>query len=237
MSELINDENLCLFFNALNNVQRRYVVYSLIGRTNEEEKKHCERVFAYELYRRWANLLNDINDNEYILNGEISKDLSKFDSSIIEEKDKYPDLVLHKGQNRDDGNKIVCEIKKASNTSLAELKKDLYKLDVFTKGGHAYNLGILLIYGYISRGREKTTFDLSKFKENYESICSEYINNKKILIVYLEYGEDHNAKPEIRYNLLRYLLNNNNYETLTFNHSLCAMFAGGACPVSGLHLS
>ena len=241
MEEFLQDENLRLFFTALCRVRRDYVTYLIYTGSSIDDKEHCERVFAYELYRVWANLLKERN-SKFILNGEIGKLLDKFDESLkeMEKSKRYPDLVLHQGQGSNSGHAIICEIKKASKTENNNLKDDLIKLNAFTKGKHRYRWGVLLIYGNKSQGNEEPAFDFTKFKNDYSRIFSDFEHKEDILIVSLEYNEkdeDDAPEPEIRIETLNYILNSNNHETFTFNRSFCAMFAGGACPVSGLHLS
>ena len=227
MEELLQDENLCLFFTSLCNVSKDYVVYLSETGNDDVSNEHCERAFAYELYRQWGNLLKE-RESAFVLNGEIGKLLSKFDESlsVTNNKEKYPDLVLHKGNGEFSGHEIICEIKRAYQIN--NLEGDLTKLKIFTNGERFYKWGILLIFGCKHQDNEGPILDFSIFNTQkiYRSIFSNSngeiyeFNQGEIIIVSLEYGKDKNAIPEIRFNLLRNILNNEKYEALTLNCSL-----------------
>ena len=205
------DENLCLFFQALSNVSKEYVVYLCETGNDVVTNEHCERAFAYELYRQWENLLKD-SKSEFILNGEIGKLLSKFDDSSqrINEKEKYPDLVLHKGQGEFTGQEIICEIKRSYQIN--NLEDDLDKLKIFTNGNFYYKWGILLIYGMSQEENIPILdFNIFKTKEEYKSKFTEsngeifdFIKGE-ILIVSLEY-RNNNEGPIIRFDTLSHIL-------------------------------
>ena len=200
------NENLCLFFQALKQVKKEYAMFWKCDSEGDKRSiEHSERVFAYELYRQWENILEK-NESKLLLNGEPGKHLGRFYTNQDKKgegirDDKYPDLVLHLGQETNSGNEIVCEIKRSSNNE--SLEEDLKKLNIFTHGTNAYELGILLIYGCKStKERVISTFDFVKFKNSYSSIYSGFSQKEKILIVYLEYDiskGDESTESIIRY--------------------------------------
>ena len=105
---------------AVDKVSPKYIrEYGLKG------KFHLERVFSYELYYRWAKILNKRRDNpeRLILNAELSKhyfDMGKF---------KFPDMVLHGDYTNREKQFIICEIKSSRNTiKNNSLKKDAESL-------------------------------------------------------------------------------------------------------------
>lgn len=177
MNTIIYDENLCTFLYALSKVKLEYIIYNNLyqseAKSDVEFQNHIERVFAYELYRQWANALEK-QDIELKLNGEISKNKNWQCSSPIScpTKDNcdngktiryYPDLVLHKDQGKHTGQKIVCEIKRIKTiiSKSANLDSDIEKLIYFTNkktvkyeedqeqkaNDDFYEWGIMLIYG------------------------------------------------------------------------------------------
>ena len=99
--------------------------YMYIGQDLDDLQ--VERCFAYELYHQWRKLISKKtykqNYPDIILNGEISK-------SVEGSSTTYPDMVLHSGQNRPDGNYIVCEIKRNKTTNNAIID-DIIKLSKY----------------------------------------------------------------------------------------------------------
>ena len=134
------------FFKSLNKVDKDYYVYDLdenkvkVHDPNAETKalEHTERVFAYELYHQWSCSLKD---TDWIVNAELRKNVEWFyskeakDDEILlyentststnESSKDFPDMVLHKNQNKD-AQLIVCEIKREKRIT-SDLKKDLNK--------------------------------------------------------------------------------------------------------------
>lgn len=242
MEEYLQGKNLCLFFKALRKVEAKYAVYmNNEGSRDVDFAEHCEHVFTYELYRQWANLLKR-KERNLTLNAEPNKFVKRFFSpserlkEVKKDKAKYPDLVLHKGQEAECGNIIVCEIKRASQIGNGRLKGDIRKLSIFTNTNNGYRWGIQLIYGCKPRKYIKPIFNFNSFRhKRTKEYYSKLPNTNKILIVSLEFNESRlRSKPEIKFAILNDILNNKDYETFTINHSLCAMCAGGACPVQRL---
>ena len=123
-------------FRAISLVDKKYINYTVYNGKKKEKQFHKERVFAYELYRQWANILESECNEPLVLNAELDKiiderigtegDTERVNS--LEELRKYPDLVLHKGQGSDKIQKIVCELKRNTNTQISgsTILADLY---------------------------------------------------------------------------------------------------------------
>lgn len=132
--------HLCKLFDAIMAVPKEYYCSEFvhdqegnlpIGFDKQGLMNHVERVFAYELYHRWSCRLFG-NKEGLIVNGEIAKNLKWFFGNGFDDngKQKYPDLVLHKGPTRDE-QMIVCEIKRKENIRQG-ITDDLIKLYRFT---------------------------------------------------------------------------------------------------------
>lgn len=182
--------NKQIFFRALNKVDKSYV-NSSIPKLGKPAEELVERVFAYELYRQWANLLEE-ERSEFILNGEIRK----IESRILrnpKNRTKYPDLVLHKGQWESEGNEIVCEIKRQSSINkIDNIVNDIEKLKFFINPRmkkvsytSPYSLGILLVYG--SEDNSSIFETIEKHKVKFKGLTPE--EKGKILIVFLKYKD------------------------------------------------
>lgn len=125
------------FFVALAKVAKGFYMFDL-----DEKKIHdnctkaihqTERVFAYELYHQWACQL--CSQKEWTINAELFKHVGWFYSEDNIDTSKasndFPDMVLHKGQNKDE-QMIVCEIKRKNRLHI-DIKKDIDRLCLFTK--------------------------------------------------------------------------------------------------------
>lgn len=192
------DKYLAMFFIALGSVKEKYLVYNNEPDDNDSDKEeyieHVERVFAYELYRQWANLLE--YDEEYVLNAEIGKsgthcmegykgydednDWKKYmgDKTSI-----YPDMVLHSGQGTLK-HKIVCEIKRNkgvdSNNMMADLKKLMFMTSDNFCSNNPYEYGIFLLFD--------TTFEKVVESFDVNSIKAFDHENKFEKIILVSYG-------------------------------------------------
>lgn len=58
-------------FESILSVEGKYLLYK--DKATGKEQKHLERVFAYELYRQWANRIQIKRKDYLIINGEIGK--------------------------------------------------------------------------------------------------------------------------------------------------------------------
>jgi hypothetical protein len=127
-----------------------------------ELRNHKERVFAYELYRQWANILDAESKKELILNAELDKIIGDDikNSQVL----TYPDLVLHQGQGNKRKQKIICEIKRNDPPKrYTRLFADLYKLSCYLDesmmGGGKFDYGVFILLS-------TTLEDIKKIKEN-----------------------------------------------------------------------
>lgn len=150
-------------FRAICLVNKKYLEIK-VGNTKDkgELRNHKERVFAYELYRQWANILDTESKNKLILNAELDKiigdDIKK--PKVI----TYPDLVLHQGQGNKRKQKIICEIKRNDPPKrYTRLFADLYKLSCYLDkdmmGAGKFDYGVFILLS-------TTLDDIKKIKEN-----------------------------------------------------------------------
>ena len=111
---------ITIFSNAIEAVTKNYI--RNCKEEGGDDRFHVERVFAYELYYQWKDQLKK-NDSKLMLNGEITKHY------YVLEKHGFPDMVLHGGQNDDNNQFIIGEIKSSRNTIKdSNLKKDMESL-------------------------------------------------------------------------------------------------------------
>ena len=132
-----------LLIDALKEITSDYVEYVNFAGV---KCKHLERIFAYELYRQWANKLEDpINNPEkLILHGEIVKGFEN-------QTRRYPDFVLHGSQGDYEHQEIVCEIKRNKNLSKKSYIADLNKISEFFNSdktfAHPFKHGVFILVG------------------------------------------------------------------------------------------
>lgn len=123
---MILKEAIDTLINAINNVESRYIVIEAIPNT-KVKKEQIERSFAYELYHQWSLLIEAYKkeheeESSLLLNGEVSKHLG--------DRNTYPDMILHGGQDCVDNQLIVCEIKRHDKyyPSKKSIYNDIIKL-------------------------------------------------------------------------------------------------------------
>ncbi len=142
-------------------VNEKYVHYSIpSGGDRIQYVPHLERVFAYELYRNWGNVLSDMQE-ELVLNGEIDKIINingiEYEDDSADSTDGkgnvvlYPDLVLHHSQSDDNKQLLICEIKRSHNLNGSKLFADMYKVScyltkgIFGEGKNHFKYGVILL--------------------------------------------------------------------------------------------
>jgi hypothetical protein len=158
-----DDEMFVLHFNwlfsAISLVSKRFVDYMVYTGEEKEKQFHQERVFAYELYRQWANILESECKEPLVLNAELDKiinekiDTGENDMNDQEGVRRYPDLVLHEGQYSDNNQIIICEIKRNTNTQISNslVLADLYKIacymdeNKFHTGKKPFKYGVFIL--------------------------------------------------------------------------------------------
>lgn len=173
-------------FDSLLKVDTSFLHY-LKYEDNDEKKQstiieHVERVFAYELYRQWANNIF-VKRHRLVVNAEISKQLY---STPLNKRVKlrYPDMILHGGQSTNN-NLLICEIKRLENIRLHKKAqiKDLNNLGVFLNSKLKVKDNIVswkaFQYGlYILIGNEGALSDKGKFFQ----IMKKYNQEAKLMV-------------------------------------------------------
>ena len=227
-----NEGQLNIFYRALKKVEAKYLRYPKFSvsffKKGARKKyiEHLERVFAYELYRQWGNMIKPKSD--YVLNAEIDKDKGRCFTGLkneIEDEEIskylcksnstiYPDLVLHKGQYTPTGHEIVCEIKRFCSVNKTNFKNDILKLVLFTHKqfleGCPYQYGIfLLLNASIDKviGLVKTNISTLNNWRNNKNVRLEHL-----YIVTCEPVSDSSKKIKVEHRNLADLLNEINDE-------------------------
>lgn len=173
-------------FRAISLVEKKYLNYTVHNGDEKAKRYHKERVFAYELYRQWANILVSECKESLILNAELDKIIDERISSEdstgsvdnSEEFLKYPDLVLHQDQGSDKIQKIICEVKRNTDkqVSASAIFADLYKLacymdeNKFHTGKKPFEYGVfILLNGKLEqiKGIKKTKIKVSENDYRY----------------------------------------------------------------------
>ena len=154
-------------FRAIALVDKKFINYEVYNAELKllETAYHLERVFAYELYRQWANILSCECLDKYILNAELDKIVKE---SIYYHNPKkketvtmFPDIVMHGGQDNATHQKMICEIKRnktgtdTKNISNQKIFADLYKLTCYldkAKFRDKFDYGVfILLNGSLSQ--------------------------------------------------------------------------------------
>ena len=182
-------------FNSIMKVDRCFVKYKIsCGENRFKYVDHLERVFAYELYRHWSNIIA-LDGEKLLLNGEINKVINKnkiqyrVDNSLnFEEVTLYPDLILHHSQSDDDSQLIVCEIKRNHQLSGSKILSDLYKIscymapDIFKNESKPFKFGVFILVGNsLSMINEYLNIDTEiKVDESTKLNLSDFANNEQL---------------------------------------------------------
>lgn len=133
-------------FESILCVEGKYLLYK--DKATGKEQKHLERVFAYELYRQWANRIQIKWGDKLVINGEIGKEPQTFDH-YRSKVHKFPDLVLHSSQGDCDFQGVVCEIK-TSHVTPSSFKEDIDKLNCFVcceNEKYRFMFGVFILIG------------------------------------------------------------------------------------------
>ena len=189
----IENKYLQILFKAIVEVGEQYYYTENPESATNETIEQLERIFAYELYYQWSILQSNYNKtipDEYkrIINGEIRKQMSGIN--------KYPDMVLHKGQYDIHHQEIVVEIKRKVAINGDNVAQDIIKLTHFMSegflgcGASPFSMGVLIL----TNGSE------NDIKEQLEIIKDESIN-QNIYCVFC------NGDNSLRYITLNEILN------------------------------
>lgn len=141
-----------LMLSAITNVSKEYLWYKITSNDEEVEKEQLERVFAYEFYYQWRKLLEAFGCTLF-LNGEVSKKVRDEINKKVQYATKYPDIVLHAGQDIKDQNfqLIICEIKRKDGLKNDTVLKDLENIICYLNNDNfdnvAFQCGVFLLIG------------------------------------------------------------------------------------------
>lgn len=119
---------------AIELVKPEFILSETIRNQDIEEtdtmKAQTERCFAYELYHQWRNILDSSKYVPIKINSEITKEIDPtfFFNDETEASKKFPDIVLHGGQNDVNNQIMICEIKRHKLHSLKDRQEDFIKL-------------------------------------------------------------------------------------------------------------
>ena len=217
-----DEDNKYFFYllEAIRKVDKKFVTYEHEFSKHEHNYiAHLERVFAYELYRQWGNIIKSEGE-DLVLNGEIRKTLTFwYDASGKKARDLYPDLVLHHSQGDDTHQVQICEIKRNLNLGGAKILDDLYKLACYMdkdkyKSGYKnpFIYGVfILINGKLSEIKKKIKERIKVIsqkcndtKKQYETIKEEIMKHYSniVCIAYdgdnIEYNTLKNIYPKLK---------------------------------------
>lgn len=145
------ENHLVMMLDALLHVSKDYLWYIDYSENleNTQYAEQLERVFAYEFYHQWRKILEK-TDLCVFLNGEISK---RVKDDLVRKKGTtlFPDIVLHGGQDNDNNQLIVCEIKRKEGITKDSFKLDLQNLtkylsnEFFTR--NPFKCGVFILVG------------------------------------------------------------------------------------------
>lgn len=195
------NENDLFYINALhtaiNNIRQRYLK-RITPLSNGEEVEVVERDYSSELKTQVCMcLIKDFpNSNPLGLDcdHEGSKTFFTEAWNIIYGDDKYPDIIIHKGDLPERGiQEIVCEIKRLSQLGSKEMLMDLNKLITISGceiwKGYGYRIPVFIISNGTKDQLEKkiksfghskyTVFDLLLGKNNKEMTFPEYVTENQ----------------------------------------------------------
>ena len=162
------------------------------------EKSQVERVFAYELYHQWSNVIDNRLNANLLINSELPKNIISYDET---EHLYYPDMILHLGQDKSKGNIIACEIKRKEyvEKNPKEMIEDLKKLRVlldkeskalpYMEGWEPFTYGVLIevVKAVECRSEDYSTDLIKKHLLNKRLGIPEEIMKRIICIVYNGY--------------------------------------------------
>lgn len=184
---------------AIRNVDKNYYSWKdwclMMKNTNSQslsDELICmkESVFCYEFYHQFRMLME--KDQKYeglFLNAEITK--KELDD--VKNKIKYPDFVLHSGQDNNNVHKFVIEVKTSeyikANAPENNINSDIVKLlDFIKKNGLKYEFGVFIAVNMSNKDlKEKINFNLINKKTNKDDA-----NYEKIILIGTEFTDEEN---------------------------------------------
>ncbi|MBQ7420177.1 MAG: hypothetical protein IJV17_05490 [Prevotella sp.] len=190
-AEYGDEDNLLLdLFKSILSVSEEYLFVN-----SRPSQHHTERVFAYELYRQWANRIQINYHGNLILNGEIGKETKLFDS-IANEGYRFPDLVLHHSQNDTNYQGVICEIK-TSIVGVTDFEEDINKLKHFVCGDtkkRIFKFGVFILVG---SPINKIIHLMDRMDSHYDKVTQKCRLSNIICVAY-----NHGELETIRYDWL-----------------------------------
>lgn len=149
------NENDLIYINALytaiNNIEQRYLK-RITPLSNGKEVEVIEREYSSELKTQTYTVFRDDDSNPLCLycDHEGSKTFFCKPWDSLCSDDKYPDIIIHKGDLPESGiQEIVCEIKRLSQLGSEKMLVDLNKLTTISGReiweGHGYRIPIFIV--------------------------------------------------------------------------------------------
>lgn len=158
-----------------------------------ENHIQVERSFAYELYHQWSRLLEIYKElhpkeKKLILSSEITKG---------EEDKKFPDILLHGGQDDISSQILICEIKRNDDRhypSDNEILIDIRKLNRFTTSFHINRLDADASFKHgafilINCDKQKFQERIGRLKSNLIEIGKDGLEKLSLISVYISRGK------------------------------------------------
>ena len=196
------------FVKAIQNVDLKYFIWHDIGSSINKPSQFTmqERVFCYEFYHQFR-MIAEANVSEYgnlIFNGEIKKiefdDFLKHseesnkesnkDSENKSKEYKYPDFVLHGGQNDDTHQECVIEVKTAERIKKVGIGGDIDKLLKFVDENKLkYNTALFIA----------VKMDNKELKEQIEKIADKLTGRNANKIYFMATDSVRNEDCKLKY--------------------------------------
>lgn len=195
-----NDDDLFYidtFFTAVKNIKQRYLK-RITPLSNGEMVEVVETDYSSELKTQVCFIFNEncpnSNPLDLYCDHEGSKTFFTEAWNILCGNDKYPDIIIHKGDLPEEGiQEIVCEIKRMSKLGSKEMLLDLNKLITISGceiwNGNGYRIPIFLVSNSTKAQLKKKiesfgnskyiVFDLLYGKNNKEMSFSEYVTENQ----------------------------------------------------------
>lgn len=111
---------------AIDHIDKKYFVWKDYGTTSIVEKMQ-ERVFCYEFYHQFRKIMENNGDKygNLTLTAEIGK---YYAEKCNKQAKKYPDFVLHEGQDNISQQEFVIEVKTEAGINKDNMCTDICKL-------------------------------------------------------------------------------------------------------------
>ena len=178
------------FISAIKRIQQRYLKRPnpFSGGIAEEV---VEREYSSELKTLVYSMFQENNPESnplgLLCDHEGSKTYSTKAWDVLCTEDRYPDIIIHKGDSPKDGiQELVCEIKRLSQLGADNMLLDLNKLLTISGTeiweGHGYRIPVFLV----SNGAKSQLFEK----------CGNFRNNKHVIVDLLS---DENTKEEMTF--------------------------------------